>query len=183
LLTSTTIPILTKGLLLLMNWNARKLAITAIVVLSLTTATSTSLLVVMLWKQSHSVAAVSEPAPSGDPELALNGPGDLNLRPGKDGTMRVRTEDGDFIVTNGVNHIVTTDEQGRRKEITIVTDENGGSDRRVSVRSFRGGPARVRGGAGAGSGTGAGGGAEGGAPGGEVRVEEDVLAPPTPAKP
>jgi len=185
LLTSTTIPILTKGLLLLMNWNARKLAITAIVVLSLTTATTTSLLAVMLWKQSRPVAAVSAPAPSGDPELALNGPGDLNLRSGKDGTMRVRTEDGDFIVTNGVNHIVTTDEQGRRKEITIVTDQNGGNTRRMSVRSFSGGPARARGGVRAGGGIGAGGGAEGGATGGggEVRVEEDVLAPPTPAKP
>jgi len=186
LLKSTTIPILTKGLLLLMNWNARKLAVTAIVVLSLTTATTTSMLAVLLWKQSRPVAAVSVPALPGDPELAFsrNVPGDLNLRPGKDGTMHVRTEDGDFIVTNGVNHIVTKDEQGRTKEITIVTDENGGGVRRMSTRAFRGGSARVRSGAGAGGGFGAGGGAlEGGATGGEVRVEEDVLAPPIPAKP
>lgn len=179
LLKSTTIPILTKGLLLLMNWNARKLAITAIVVLSLTT----SLLAVLLWKQSRSMATVPVRPPSGEPEVAFsrNGPGDLNLRPGKDGTMHVRTEDGDFIVTNGVNHIVTADEQGRRKEITIVTDENGGNTRRMSVRSFSGGPARARGGARAGGEVGAGSGAEGGTTGGEVR--EDVLAPPTPAKP
>jgi hypothetical protein len=76
-------------------------------------------------------------APSGDPEVAfnMNGPGDLKLRPGKDGTMRVRTEDGDFLVTNGVNHIVTTNDQGRRKEITIVTDENGGGIRRMNTRA------------------------------------------------
>jgi RNA polymerase sigma factor (sigma-70 family) len=174
LLTSTTIPILTKGLLLLMNWNARKLAITAIVVLSLTTATTTSLLAVLLWKQSRPVAANSVPTQSGERELAFsrNDPDDLNLRPGKDGTLHVRTEDGDFIVTNGVNHIVTTDDQGRRKEITIRTDENGGNTRRVTVRAFRGGPARAPSGA-----------PEGGGTGGEVRAEEDVLAPPTPAKP
>jgi DNA-directed RNA polymerase specialized sigma24 family protein len=185
LLKSTTLPILAKGLLLLMNWNARKLAITAIVVLSLTTATTTSMLAVLLWKQSRPVAATSVPAPPGDPELVFsgNGPGDLNLRPGKDGTVHVRTEDGDFIVTNGVNHIVTTDDQGRTKEITITTDENGGGIRRMSTRSFRGGPVRVRSGAGAGGGFGAGGGAPEGAIGGEVRVEEDVLAPPTPARP
>jgi len=95
--------------------------------------------------------------------------------------MHVRTEDGDFIVTNGVNHIVTTDDQGNTKEITIVTDENGGGIRRASTRAFRGGPARVRSGAGAG-GFGAGGGAlEGGGIGGEV--QDDVLAPPAPAKP
>ena len=100
--------------------------------------------------------------------------------------MHVRTEDGDFIVTNGVNHIMTTDDQGRTKEITIVTDENGGGIRRVNARAFRGsagGPARARGGAGVG-GFGAGSGTpEGGAIGGELRVEEDVAAPPTPAKP
>jgi RNA polymerase sigma factor (sigma-70 family) len=182
LLKSTTIPLLTKGLLLLMNWNARKLAITAIVVLSLTTATTTTMLAVVLWKQSRSMATLPVRQPSGDPEVALsmNGPGDLKLRPGKGGTMRVRTEDGDFIVTNGVNHIVTTDDQGNTKEITIVTDENGGGIRRMNTRAFRGGPARARSGAGAGGGLGADGGAPG-ATGGEVR--EDVLAPPTPAKP
>jgi RNA polymerase sigma factor (sigma-70 family) len=185
LLTSTTIPIITKGLLLLMNWNAKKLAITAIVVLSLTTATSTSLLAVMLWKQSRPGVAVSVRAQLGEPELAFSGndPGNLNVRPGKDGTLHVRTEDRDFIVTNGVNRIVTTDDQGRRKEITITTDENEGGRRRMNVRSFSGGPARARSGARDGGGVGAGGGAEGDATGGQVKVEEDVLAPPTPEKP
>jgi RNA polymerase sigma factor (sigma-70 family) len=190
LLKSTTLPILTKGLLLLMNWNARKLAIAAIVVLSLTTATSTSLLGILLLKQSHHRATAPVPPRPAEPEVAfnLNGPDDMNLQPGKDGTMHVRTADGDFIVTNGVKHLVTTDDQGRTKEITIVTDENGGR-RRMSVRAFRngpgGGPSRARGEAGvgdAGGGFSVGGGAPG-ATGGDVRREEDVLAPPTPAKP
>ncbi len=193
LLKSTTIPLLTKGLLLFMNWNARKLAITAIVVLSFTTATTTSLLVVLLWRQSHLVAAAPVPPPGEqDVVLGMNDPGDLSVRPGKDGTVRVRTADEEFIVTNGVNHFVTTDDQGRTKEITITTDGNGGVGGRMSVRSFRGpaggppgrGPVRVRGGARAGDGLGAGGGApEGGGFGGAVRVEEEVVAPPTPAKP
>lgn len=189
LLKSTTLPILTKALLLFMNWNARKSAIAAIIVLSLTTATSTSLLAVVLWKQSRPLAAVAAPQtqPAGEPELTfdIKGPDDENLRPGKDGTMRVRTEDGDFVVTNGVNRIVTTDDEGRTKEITIVTDENGGRSRRMSVRAFRngGGPVRARGEAGGGVGGGAGGFGAGGGVGGEVRVEEDVIAPPTPAKP
>jgi len=188
LLKSTTIPLLTKGLLLFMNWNTHKLAIAAIVVLSLTTATTTSLLAALLWKQSRPVAVTAPAAP--EVSFSMNDLQNLNVQPGKDGTMRVRTADGDFIVTNGVNHIVTTDEQGHTKEITIVTDENGGGIRRVNARAFRGsaggpgrGPVRVRGGAGIG-GFGAGGGApEAGGFGGEVQVEEDVIAPPTPAKP
>lgn len=199
LLKSTTIPLLTKGLLLFMNWNSRKLAITAIVVLSLTTVTSTSLLAVLLWKESLPMAAAPVPVP---PEveqevvLGMNDSGGLMVRPGKDGTLRVNMAEGDLIVTNGVNHFVTTDDQGRTKEITITTDENGSGGRRMSVRSFRsaagapppggpgGGPARVRGGARAGGGLGAGGGApEGGGIGGEVRVEEEVAAPAAPAKP
>lgn len=182
---TTTIPLLTKGLFLLMNWNARKLAITTIVVLSLSTATSTSL-AVLLWKQSQHRATVPVPPPPAEPEVASDrkgGPDDLDLRPDKDGTLRVRTPDGDFVVTNGANHIVTTDDQGRTRELTIVTDENGRS-RRMSVRAFRGapgGPARGR----AGAGFGADGGPEGGdeGVGGKVKIEDDVVAPPTPAKP
>lgn len=176
LLKSTTIPILTKGLLLLMNWNAKKLAIAAIVLLSLTTVTSTSLLGLVLWKHFHQGRAGGS-AGTRDVRFAFtgNGPGELNVRPGRDGRMQVTTEDGDFIVTNGVNHIVTTDDQGRRKELTIVTDENGGVGQKMTVRSFRAGPAR----AGAGAGAGAGIGNEGGG----VQVEEEILAPPTPSKP
>ena len=190
LLKSTTIPLLTKGLLLIMNWNARKLAITAIVVLSLTTVTTTSLLAILLWKQSRPMVAATVPTP---PELeqevvvGMNDAGGMKVRPGKDGAIRVNTADGDFTVTNGVNPFVTTDDQGRTKEITITAD--GG--RRMNVRSFRGaaggpggGPAEVRGGARAGGGFGAGVVAPGGGGfGGEVQVEEDVVVPPTPAKP
>lgn len=197
LLQSSTLPLLTKGILLLMNWNARKSAVTAIVVLSLTTATSTSLLAVVLWKQTHSGADATVPAAQSQPpderrvafSRSGSGPGDLDIRPGKDGTMHVRTEDGDFVVTNGVNHFVTTDDQGRTKELTIVTDENGRTTRRISARAFRGsadGPARARGEAGGGFGGGVGGARTGaGGIGGEVHVEEEenVLAPPTPAKP
>ncbi|HTD67042.1 MAG TPA: sigma-70 family RNA polymerase sigma factor, partial [Candidatus Limnocylindria bacterium] len=165
LLKSTTIPLLTKGLLLFMNWNARKLAITAIIVLSLSTVATTSVVAVLLWKQSRPVAgAPAAPPPQAEQEvvLGLNDSGGLNFTPGKDGTLRVKTADGDFIVTNGVNHIVTTDDQGHTKEITIATDENGGG-RRMTVRSFRGaaggpptsgaggGPVRVRGEAGPGT--------------------------------
>jgi hypothetical protein len=201
LLKSTTIPLLTKGLLLFMNWNARKLAIAAIILLSLTTATTTSLLGVLLWKQSRPVAAAPVPPPPREQDvfLGMNEPADLKVTPGQDGTLRVKTPDGDFTVTNGVNHLVTTDAQGRTKEITITADENGGGARTMTLRSTRrapgglppgagagGRPARVRGaggpGAPGGGGFGAGaGGPGGGAIGGEVRVEEEVGAPPTPA--
>lgn len=182
LLKSTTIPLLTKGLLLLMNWNARKLAITAIIILSLTTATTTSVLAVLLWKQSRPVAAAPVPPREQEVILSRHNPGDLKMTPGEAGTLRVKTADGEFTVTNGVNYIVTTDDQGRAKEITITTDENGDGGRRLSMRSFRGeaGPGTA-----GGSGFGAGGGAAGGgAFGGEVRVEEEVVVPPPPpAKP
>ena len=124
----------------------------------------------------------------GEAELTFsrNDSGDLNMRPGKDGTIHIKTEDGDFIVTNGVNNFVTTDDQGRTKEITIVTDENGRGIRRVNTRAFsggQGGPARVRS-AGGGLGGGIDGdGGRGFGIGGEAQVEEDVVAPPTPAKP
>ena len=178
LLKSTTIPLLTKGLLLLMNWNTRKLAITAIVVLSLTTATTTSLLALLLWKQSRPMAATTVPAPLELEQEVILGldDGAANVRPGKDGTLRVKTAAGEFTVTNGVNHFVTKDDQGRTKEVTITTDEKGGGGRRMNVRSFRAGA----GGGGFGGGVG---GVGGGALGGELRVEEDVVAPPTPAKP
>ncbi len=178
LLKSTTIPLLTKGLLLLMNWNTRKLAITAIVVLSLTTATTTSLLALLLWKQSRPMAATTVPAPLELEQEVILGldDGAANVRPGKDGTLRVKTAAGEFIVTNGVNHFVTKDDQGRTKEVTITTAEKGGGGRRMNVRSFRAGA----GGGGFGGGVG---GVGGGALGGELRVEEDVVAPPTPAKP
>lgn len=181
LLQSTTIPLITKGLLLLMNWNAKKLAIAAIIILSITSVTSTALLGVVLWKQSR-LAAATVPGMAEHKEFAFigNDPGELELEPGKDGAMRVRTADGDFTVTNGVNRIVTTDEQGRRKELTIVADDNGGNGRRMTVRSFRGGPARVRAGGGAG-GFGAGDGEQGGI-GGGVQMEEEVLAPPAPPR-
>ncbi|MBK7997860.1 MAG: sigma-70 family RNA polymerase sigma factor [Verrucomicrobia bacterium] len=177
LLKSTTIPLLTKGLLLFMNWNTRKMAISAIVVLSLTTATSTALLAVMLWKQSPPVAATTAPAPLELEQEVILGldDGAANVKPGKDGTLRVTTAAEEFVVTNGVNHFVTLDDQGRKKEVTITTDENGGGGRRMSVRSFRGA---------AGSGFGRGIGGAGSAGGGvELQVEEDVTAPPTPAKP
>ncbi len=176
LLKSTTIPLLTKGLLLFMNWNARKLAISAIVVLSLTTVTSTALLAVLLWKQSRPIAATTTPAPMElEQEVVLGlDDGAANVQRGKDGNLRVKTSAGDFIVTNGVNHFVMKDDQGRTKEVTITANENGGG-RRMSVRSFRGA-------AGGGFGAGAGG-AGGTAGGGEVRVEEEVVAPPTPTKP
>jgi len=178
LLKSTTIPLLTKGLLLLMNWNARKLAITAIVVLSLTTATTTALLAVSLWNQSRPMAASVPAAPELEQEVILGlDDGAANVKPGKDGTLRVKTAAGEFVVTNGVNHFVTTDDQGRMKEVTITTDENGGG-RRMIVRSFRAGGGGGGGGFGGGVGE-----AGGGAPGGELRVEEEVMAPPTPAKP
>lgn len=193
LLKSTTIPLLTKGMLLLMNWNARKLAITAIVGLSLTTATTTSLLVILHWKHLHQVAAAFLLPEERKVTVSMNDPGDLMVQPGKDGTLRVSTADEEFTVTNGVNHFVTTDEQGRTKAITITTDDNGGGGRRMSVRSFRGAPGTPpAGGAGRrGAGFGAGGSGfnvggaapEGGGIGGEVRVEEEVVAPPTPAKP
>lgn len=181
LLQSTTIPLITKGLILLMNWNAKKLAIAAIIVLSITSVTSTSLLGVVLWKHAHQGGSRITGG-AGDVRFAFtgNGPGELNVRPGKDGTVEVTTEDGNFIVTNGVNHIVTTDDQGRRKELTIVTDDNGGVGRKMTVRSFRGGPARVR--TGGGQGVGADG-DPGGGFGGEVHQEEDVLAPPAPPAP
>lgn len=181
LLQSTTIPILTKGLLLLMNWNAKKLAIAAIIILSITSVASTSLLGVVLWKQSRSTAQITVPAPLELEQEVVVGldDGSPNVKREKDGTLRVKTAAGDFVVTNGVNRIVTTDEEGRRKELTIVADENGGTSRRMTVRSFRGGPARVRGEAG----FGAGGGASDGGVGGEVHVEEEVVAPPAPPKP
>lgn len=181
LLQSTTIPILTKGLLLLMNWNAKKLAIAAIIILSITSVASTSLLGVVLWKQSRSTAVVTVAAPLELEQEVVVGldDGSPNVKREKDGTLRVKTAVGDFVVTNGVNRIVTTDEEGRRKELTIVADENGGTSRRMTVRSFRGGPARVRGEAG----FGAGGGASDGGVGGEVHVEEEVVAPPAPPKP
>lgn len=181
LLQSTTIPILTKGLLLLMNWNAKKLAIAAIIILSITSVASTSLLGVVLWKQSRSTAQITVPAPLELEQEVVVGldDGSPNVKREKDGTLRVKTAAGDFVVTNGVNRIVTADEEGRRKELTIVADENGGTSRRMTVRSFRGGPARVR----AEAGFGAGGGASGGGVGGEVHVEEEVVAPPAPPKP
>lgn len=175
LLQTTTIPILTKGLLLFMNWNANKLAIAAIIVLSLTTATSTSLLAVVLWKQSRPAAATTTPAPMELEHEVVVGldDGAANVQHGRDGNVRVKTAAGDIVVTNVVNYFVTKDDQGRTKEVSITTNDNGG--RRMSVRSFRGA---------AGGGFGAGiGGAGGAADGGEVRVEEDVVAPPTPAKP
>jgi RNA polymerase sigma factor (sigma-70 family) len=175
LLKSTTIPLLTKGLLLFMNWNARKLAISAIVVLALTTATTTALLAVLLWNQSRPVAATTTPAPLELEHEVIVGldDGAANVQHGRDGNLRVKTAAGDIVVTNVVNYFVTKDDQGRTKEVTITTNENGG--RRMSVRSFRGA---------AGGGFGGGFGGPGGAAGGgEERVEEDVVAPPTPAKP
>jgi len=195
LLKSTTLPLLTKGLLLFMNWNARKLAVTAIIVLSVSTATTTTALAVLLWKQSRPIAAVpvAPPPDEQDVVLAMHDPGDLNVTPGQDGTLRVKTADGDFTITNGVNHFVTTDAQGRTKEITITTDENEGGGRRMSLRAVRsgpgapspGGPVRVRGEARSGTRSGGGFGVGGGAPGGgafggEARVEEEVTVPPPP---
>ena len=185
LLKSTSIPLLTKGSLLFMNWNTRKLAITAIIVLSLSTATTTSMLAVLLWKQSRPLAGVqvsSPRQPQQELALGMNEPGELNMTPGEDGTFHVKTTDGDFIVTNGVNHFVTTDEQGRRKEITIEADQNG-ANRRMTVRAFGGAggrPARVRGEARPGMPGGAGAGAVGGgAIGGEGQVGEELApAPP-----
>jgi RNA polymerase sigma factor (sigma-70 family) len=177
LLKSTTIPLLTKGLLLFMNWNARKLAITAIVVLSLTTLTTTSMVALLLWKQSRPAPLAAAPAPSDEPAaLALHGPDGMETAPGGDGTFRVKTPDGDFLVTNGVNHIVTTNEDGRTREVTIVADDDGG--RRMVLRTSRrapggvaGGPVRIRredGAGGAGFGAGA---------GGSVEFEEKVVQP------
>lgn len=189
LLKSTSIPIITKGLLLFMNWNTNKLAIAAIVVLSLTTITSTTLLGVVLWKYSRPVAVASAPVGAIDAEFSFtgDGPGELNLRKGKDGTVRMRTPNGDVIVTNVVNYVVTTDEQGNRREMSIVTNDNGSIDQRITVRKFRGAsgsPVRVRAGGGAGAaGFGTGGDGHGDAFGGETKVEEDVLAPPAPPKP
>ncbi len=188
LLKSSTIPLLTKGMLLFMNWNARKLAVTAIIVLSLSTAATTSVLAVLLWKQSRPMAASLGSLPPGEQEvvLGMNDSGDSNFTSEKDGTFHLKTPDGDFIVTNGVNRLVTTNKDGGTKEIIIATDENGVSDRRVTVRSFRGAPGtpRTTGGAGrrvvrARSGLGAGGGTgDGGEIGDEVRVEGEPTPPP-----
>lgn len=201
LLKSTTIPILTKGLLLLMNWNARHAAIAAIVFLSLTTVTSTTLLGVLLWKQHRPMhlARVSAPVLEREDFRGIGDDGGVTVEPGKDG-LTVKTPDGDFVITNknGENRFVTKDNQGRVKEVTITASDEGGGGQRMTVRSFRtgsGGPAggsgtiRMRSRRGEGTadgGFGAGAGGLGGtAPGGEVEVHEDVRveAPARPAKP
>jgi RNA polymerase sigma factor (sigma-70 family) len=197
LTTTSTIPLLTKGLLLFMNWNARKLAITAIIVLSLSTATTT-VLAILLWKQPRPMAAAPVPPPPNEPGLAFaaeHESGDWRVTPSKEGTLRLITPDGDVLITNGVNRLVKVDEQGRTNEITVATTEElDGGGRRMSVRTFRagpgapppGGPVRVRGVAGPGGGAGGfgagAGGPGGGAIGGEVRVVEDGAVPPPPAK-
>jgi hypothetical protein len=113
--------------------------------------------------------------------LALHDPRAFNMIPSGDGTLRVKTSEGDFLVTNGVNHIVTTNEQGGTSEVTILAGEDGG--RRMVLRTSRraaggggGGSVRFRGEAGPG---GAGGsGLGGGGVGGSVEVEEKVVQPP-----
>lgn len=190
LLKSTTIPIITKGLLLLMNWNAKKLAIASVVILSLAAATSTSLLMVMLWKKSRPVAAVTVPL---EQEVVVGlDDGAANVQSGRDGNLRVRAGAGDIIVTNVVNYFVSKDDRARTKEVVVTTNENGG--RRMSIRSFgvavggggmgggAGGTVGMQSGGGAGTALG-GFGAGVGGPGAEVEVHEEVLTPPTPAKP
>ncbi len=207
LLKSTSIPILTKGLLIVMNWNSRKLAIATIIGLAVATTTSTSLLGVVLWKQYRTRPVVNMAQAPALPVLeredikGIEDDGGVNIRPGKDGLTRVKTPDGEFVITNknGENRFVTKDEQGRVKEVTITASDEGEGGRRMTVRSFRTGPAGSSGGGGGtirmrsrraegpvGGGFGAGAGGPGGAtPGGEVEVHDDVRVetPAGPAKP
>ena len=190
---STTIPLITKGMLLLMNWNARKTAVAAIIVLLLATTTTTSVMAYLFWKQRPAPATPVVAFPD-EPVLTLaadRGPATLHMTPANDGTMRIISPDGEVTVTNGVNHMVMVDAQGRTNEVTIMAfDEQTGGGRRGVVKMFRGtrdgGPA-VRGQAGPGApgaGAGIGGPYGGGAVvvdgGGAVRVKPARKPEPTP---
>jgi len=143
LLKQSTIPLLTKGMLLLMTWSNRKTAVAAILFLLLSCAT-TALVTYQLTRRANTPATIAFSNPGEQDVIVqtdLEGPEtfDRNISV-KGGALRIVTVDGRVVRTNGVHELVVVDANGTNR-FDIAPGERG--TRRVMryrVRTSPGSP-------------------------------------------